>query len=135
MLAGVALGLAFLAKMLEGLLIAPALAATYLIAAPVAVRTRLGHLAAAAAAMVASGGWFILLSTWWPASSRPYLAGSTDNDFMNLVLGYNGMARILGRNHEAMPELADIPDLGTQQVKPPDRPLGPGKHLQGTGEP
>lgn len=113
-LAGVALGLAFLAKMLEGLLIAPALAATYLIAAPVAVRTRLGHLAAAAAAMVASGGWFILLTTWWPASSRPYLAGSTDNDFMNLVLGYNGMARILGRNHEVMPELADIPDFGTQ---------------------
>jgi 4-amino-4-deoxy-L-arabinose transferase-like glycosyltransferase len=114
-LAGVALGLAFLAKMLEGLLIAPALAATYLVAAPVPLRTRLGHLAAAAAAMVASGGWFILLATWWPASSRPYLAGSTDNDFMNLVLGYNGMARILGRNHEvAIPELADVPDLGTQ---------------------
>lgn len=114
-MAGVALGLAFLAKMLEGLLIAPALAATYLIAAPVAVRTRLCHLAAAAAAMVASGGWFVLLTAWWPASSRPYLAGSTDNDFMNLVLGYNGMARILGRNHEVtVPELADVPDLGTQ---------------------
>ena len=35
----------------------------------------------------------------WPASSRPYIAGSTDNNFMNLVLGYNGFARVLGRNH------------------------------------
>jgi hypothetical protein len=35
----------------------------------------------------------------WPASSRPYLAGSTDNNFMNLVLGYNGMARIVGRHN------------------------------------
>ena len=34
----------------------------------------------------------------WPASSRPYIAGSTDNNFMNLVLGYNGFARVLGRN-------------------------------------
>src|SRR4029077_6920207 len=31
--------------------------------------------------------------------SRPYSAGSTDDNFMNLVLGYNGFARILGRNH------------------------------------
>ena len=35
----------------------------------------------------------------WPASSRPYIAGSTDNSFMDLVLGYNGFARVLGRNH------------------------------------
>lgn len=112
--AGVALGLAFLAKMLEGLLIAPALAATYLVAAPVTLRTRSCHLVGAAAAMVASAGWFVLLTTWWPASSRPYLAGSTDNDFMNLVLGYNGMARILGHNREALPALADAPDLGRQ---------------------
>jgi hypothetical protein len=27
------------------------------------------------------------------------IAGSTDNSFMNLVLGYNGFARVLGRNH------------------------------------
>ena len=38
-LAGVALGFAFLAKMLEGVMVAPALAAAYLVAAPVPVRT------------------------------------------------------------------------------------------------
>jgi 4-amino-4-deoxy-L-arabinose transferase-like glycosyltransferase len=97
--AGVALGFAFLAKMLEGLMVAPALAAAYLVAAPTTLRARLRHVGVAAVAFVASAGWFVLLTLLWPASSRPYIAGSTDNNFMNLVLGYNGFARVLGRNH------------------------------------
>jgi 4-amino-4-deoxy-L-arabinose transferase-like glycosyltransferase len=96
--AGVALGFAFLAKMLEGLMAVPALALAYLIAAPTPLRRRLLHLLAAAAAFVVASGWFVLLTLVWPASSRPYIAGSTDNSFMNLVLGYNGFARVLGRN-------------------------------------
>lgn len=100
-LAGVALGLAFLAKMLEGLMLMPALAAAYLLAAPVTWRLRLRHLLGAALAFIGSAGWFVLLTALWPASSRPYLAGSTDNDFMNLVLGYNGVARLLGRQHDS----------------------------------
>src|SRR6478672_5191119 len=98
-MAGAALGFAFLAKMLEGLMVAPAIGLVYLVVAPTTVRRRLLHLALAALACLASAGWFVLLTLLWPASSRPYLAGSTDNNFMNLVLGYNGLARVLGRNH------------------------------------
>jgi 4-amino-4-deoxy-L-arabinose transferase-like glycosyltransferase len=97
--AGVALGFAFLAKMLEGLMVAPALAAAYLVAAPTTLRARLRHVGVAAVGFAVSAGWFVLLTLLWPASSRPYIAGSTDDNFMNLVLGYNGFARILGRNH------------------------------------
>jgi 4-amino-4-deoxy-L-arabinose transferase-like glycosyltransferase len=99
--AGVALGFAFLAKMLEGLMVAPALAAAYLLAAPTTLRARLRHVGVAAVGFVVSAGWFVLLTLLWPASSRPYIAGSTDDNFMNLVLGYNGFARVLGRNHMA----------------------------------
>ena len=99
-LAGVALGFAFLSKMLEGLMLLPALGLAYLVAAPTPLRTRLVHLVGAAAALVVSSGWYVLLTMLWPATSRPYLAGSTDNSFMNLVLGYNGFARVLGRNHQ-----------------------------------
>jgi 4-amino-4-deoxy-L-arabinose transferase-like glycosyltransferase len=98
-LAGAALGFAFLAKMLEGLMVAPALAAAYLVAAPTTRLRRLRHVGLAAVAFAASAGWFVVLTLLWPASSRPYIAGSTDNNFMNLVLGYNGFARVLGRNH------------------------------------
>jgi 4-amino-4-deoxy-L-arabinose transferase-like glycosyltransferase len=97
--AGVALGFAFLAKMLEGLMVAPALAAAYLVAAPTTLHARLRHVGVAAVAFVVSAGWFVVLTLLWPASSRPYIAGSTDDNFMNLVLGYNGFARVLGRNH------------------------------------
>jgi len=98
-LAGAALGFAFLAKMLEGLMVAPAIGLAYLIVAPTTVRRRLMHVGVALLACVVSAGWFVVLTLLWPASSRPYLAGSTDNNFMNLVLGYNGLARVLGRNH------------------------------------
>ncbi|MBV9090215.1 MAG: glycosyltransferase family 39 protein [Mycobacteriaceae bacterium] len=97
--AGVALGFAFLAKMLEGLMVMPAIGLVYLIAAPTALRRRLLHLLGALVAFVVSAGWFVALTLLWPASSRPYIAGSTDNNFMNLVLGYNGFARVLGHNH------------------------------------
>ncbi|WP_232077382.1 ArnT family glycosyltransferase [Mycolicibacterium aichiense] len=97
--AGVALGFAFLAKMLEGLMIAPAVGLVYLIAAPTPLRRRLLHVLGAAAAFVVSAGWFVLLTLAWPSASRPYIAGSTDDNFMNLVLGYNGFARVLGHNH------------------------------------
>ena len=101
-LAGVALGFAFLAKMLEGLMVVPAIGLVYLIAAPIPWRRRLLHLAGAAAAFAVSAGWFVLLTLLWPASSRPYIAGSTDNNFMNLVLGYNGFGRVLGHNHRLL---------------------------------
>jgi 4-amino-4-deoxy-L-arabinose transferase-like glycosyltransferase len=98
-LAGVALGFAFLAKMLEGIMVMPAVGLVYLIAAPTSVRNRLLHLLGSLVAFLVSAGWFVLLTLLWPASSRPYIAGSTDNNFMNLVLGYNGFARVLGKNN------------------------------------
>ncbi|MFF3572013.1 ArnT family glycosyltransferase [Nocardia jiangxiensis] len=99
MLAGVALGFAFLAKMLEGLMVLPALGLAYLVVAPTGLGRRIGHLLAAAVALVVSSGWYVLLTILWPADSRPYLAGSTNDTFMDLVLGYNGFARYLGKNH------------------------------------
>ncbi|WP_430623714.1 ArnT family glycosyltransferase [Mycolicibacterium sphagni] len=100
--AGVALGFAFLAKMLEGLLVVPAVGVVYLLAAPTTLRRRILHLLGAMAAFGVSAGWFVVLTVVWPASSRPYIAGSTDNSFMDLVLGYNGFARVAGRNHMNM---------------------------------
>ncbi|MBY8858014.1 glycosyltransferase family 39 protein [Nocardia sp. CA2R105] len=94
--AGVALGFAFLAKMLEGLMVLPALALTYLLVAPTTVGRRVLHLSAAAAALIVSSGWYVLLTIVWPTSMRPYLAGSTNNTFLDLVFGYNGFARYSG---------------------------------------
>ncbi|MBV9512623.1 MAG: glycosyltransferase family 39 protein, partial [Mycobacteriaceae bacterium] len=114
MLAGVALGFAFLAKMLEGLMVMPAIGLVYLLAAPTPVRRRLLQLLGSLAAFIVSAGWFVVLTLLWPVSARPYIAGSTDNNFMNLVLGYNGFARVLGRNnqHFSMPHTAGRQGFG-----------------------
>ncbi|WP_243841451.1 glycosyltransferase family 39 protein [Mycobacterium sp. DL592] len=115
MLAGSALGFAFLAKMLEGLMVAPAIGLAYLLVAPTSVRRRLAHLAAAVGACLLSAGWFVAVTLLWPASSRPYLAGSTDNNFMNLVIGYNGLARVLGRGNAGATDAHAGPPAGFDQ--------------------
>ncbi|MDZ7928968.1 glycosyltransferase family 39 protein [Rhodococcus sp. NPDC076796] len=95
-LAGVALGFAFLTKMLQGLLVLPAFGLTYLVAGQAQLRARLLHLIGAFAALIVAAGWWVLTVQLWPESARPYIGGSTDNTVMDLVLGYNGLGRIFG---------------------------------------
>ncbi|MFG1796271.1 ArnT family glycosyltransferase [Nocardia sp. NPDC049149] len=97
-LAGVALGFAFLTKLLQAFLVLPAFGLVFLIAAPVGIWSRIRKLAIALVAMIVSGGWFVLMVELWPASSRPYIGGSTNNSLWELTLGYNGLGRILGSN-------------------------------------
>jgi hypothetical protein len=46
---------------------------------------------------VASAGWWVLAVYLWPADSRPYIGGSTNNSVLNLVFGYNGLGRLFGQ--------------------------------------
>ena len=93
---GVLLGFAFLTKMLQGFLVLPGFALAYLVAAPVPLLKRLRDLLIGGLAVVVSGGWLVALVAIWPASSRPYIAGSTDNSLWQLAIGYNGLGRIFG---------------------------------------
>ncbi|MEU1209101.1 glycosyltransferase family 39 protein [Nocardia sp. NPDC005825] len=95
-LTGAFIGLGFLAKQLQVLLVVPALALTYLIAGPPALGKRIAQLFAAGAAMVAGAGWWVLLAELWPAADRPYFGGSQHNSIIELTLGYNGLGRLNG---------------------------------------
>lgn len=95
-LAGCAIGFAFLTKMLQAFLPVPAMALAFLVAAPTGFWKRLGALAVGGVAIVVSAGWYIALVGLWPADSRPYIAGSSDNSLLQLALGYNGLERITG---------------------------------------
>ncbi|GLP74259.1 glycosyl transferase [Mycobacterium antarcticum] len=94
--AGVAVGVGFLAKMLQAFLVLPAFGVAYLVAAAVPLRTRVVRSVGAVAAMVLSGGWYLLLVELWPAASRPYIGGSQNDSIMELALGYNGLGRLTG---------------------------------------
>ncbi|SHH19399.1 4-amino-4-deoxy-L-arabinose transferase [Jatrophihabitans endophyticus] len=98
-LAGALIGLAFLTKMLQGLLVVPGFALAYLVAAPTTLRRRLLHTLAAGGALVVSAGWWVALVELWPAGSRPYIGGSTNNSVLELVFGYNGVGRLTGSNN------------------------------------
>ena len=95
-LAGTAIGFAFLTKMLEAFLIVPALGLAYLVAAPVPFLRRVRDVLLGVVAIVVSAGWWVALVELTPASSRPYVGGSTDNSILNLIWGYNGVGRLSG---------------------------------------
>ncbi len=86
-LAGVAVGFAFLTKLLQSLLVTPALALVILVALPGSVWHRLRALAAAAVAMIISAGWYLALVSLWPADSRPYIGGSTRQQSHSVGVG------------------------------------------------
>ncbi|MGM1061205.1 glycosyltransferase family 39 protein [Saccharothrix sp. Mg75] len=95
-LAGVAVGSGFLAKMLQAFLVLPAFGLVYLVFAPAPVLRRAWHLAAALGALVVAGGWWVLAVELVPASARPYVGGSQRNSVLELALGYNGLGRLTG---------------------------------------
>lgn len=95
-LAGVALGFAFLTKMLQGLLVLPAFGLVYLLAAPTALWKRFVHLLIAAGSLVVAAGWWLVVVALFPADARPYIGGSTNNTVLDLVFGYNGFGRLFG---------------------------------------
>jgi 4-amino-4-deoxy-L-arabinose transferase-like glycosyltransferase len=89
-------GLAFLTKTLDAFIVVPALAGAYLWCGKPRLRRRLMQLVYGAVALIVSSAWWFVIVELWPASSRPYIGGSTNNTEWNLIFGYNGFARIFG---------------------------------------
>ncbi|HTZ91407.1 MAG TPA: glycosyltransferase family 39 protein [Streptosporangiaceae bacterium] len=95
-LAGALLGFGFLTKMLQAFLVLPPFGLAYLIAGPRRWLVRLGQLSAGLAAVVTAAGWWVAAVMLTPAADRPYIGGSTDNNILQLAIGYNGLGRIDG---------------------------------------
>ena len=89
-------GFAFLTKTLEAFIVLPAFGLVYLVCAKPRLSRRLAQLGWAALALVISSGWWVAVVELWPAASRPYIGGSTDNSEWNIIFGYNGFSRIFG---------------------------------------
>ncbi|MEW2045559.1 glycosyltransferase family 39 protein [Streptomyces sp. NPDC005476] len=93
---GVAIGFAFNTKMMQAYVVLPAFFLVYLWAANASLGRRIRNLAAGTVALIASSAWWMVVVDLIPASSRPYIGGSTDNTVWDLVIGYNGFGRIFG---------------------------------------
>lgn len=92
----VAIGFAFNTKMMQAYVVLPAFFLVYLWATDLSLGRRVRNLAVGTVALVVSSAWWMVVVDLIPASSRPYIGGSTDNTVWDLVIGYNGFGRIFG---------------------------------------
>jgi hypothetical protein len=95
--AGVGVGLGFETKMGAALLVVPGIAAAWLWVAPRGRWAAARAVGAFGAAAVAVGGAWPLLVALTPASSRPWISGTSDNSIWSLIVGYNGLGRLDGQ--------------------------------------
>ncbi|CAL9520734.1 hypothetical protein SUDANB6_03843 [Streptomyces sp. enrichment culture] len=92
----VCFGLAFNTKMLQGYIALPAVLVVHLYAARGGWAKRIARLLPAAVVLAVSSFWWAAAVSLVPASERPYIGGSTDGTAWDLIMGYNGLGRILG---------------------------------------
>ncbi len=122
-LAGFLVGVAFNTKMLDAWIPGPALALAIVVAAPTislaSARQILLRLAVlGAVTLVVSASWMVVVDAW-PASSRPYIGGSTKNTVLDLALGYNGFGRVEGQGRVGGGGLPPGP-INVQSLRPSD---------------
>ncbi len=124
---GLAVGVAFQAKMVEAWLIFPVLALTYLVCAPVPVRRRILHLAVlVGVGVVVSLSWMTAVSLV-PTHDRPYVDGSSDDSVFQQVFDYNGFGRV----GQPSPNQQLARTLGLPVLDDPGPPAGPIRLLRG----
>jgi 4-amino-4-deoxy-L-arabinose transferase-like glycosyltransferase len=93
---GALVGFGFLAKEMQAFLVLPAFGLVYLLAGPPKLGRRFLHVVTLGLVTIAAGGWWVAIVQLWPASSRPYIGGSQNNSFWNVLFGYNGFGRLTG---------------------------------------
>ena len=95
-LASLFTGLAFNTKMLQGLMVLPAMVLVYLVFAKPPIITRFLHVMFAGVITTMSTLWWSVLVWLTPAGSRPWVGSTSDNNIWSLIFGYNGFGRLLG---------------------------------------
>ncbi|MGW0520959.1 ArnT family glycosyltransferase [Crossiella sp. NPDC003009] len=111
-LAGVWVGLGFQMKLGQALLVLPALAVPYLVAASAPTRARLLRLLLAGVVTAAvSCAWLVLVALT-PAANRPYVDGSTTNSVWDMAFRYNGLGRFAHTDAAAGQVASFLADFG-----------------------
>lgn len=144
-------GVGFNIKMLQAYMVAPALYITYLLSSAASIKKRIIHLASATVVLLAvSFSWALIVDSV-PAANRPFVGSSTNNTVKELILGHNGLERIIGGNKTAggrgqmdgqmregqnqSKEGVDATSSTTQENSGQGMPSGPQDGNQGQGVP
>ena len=95
-LAGALVGLGFETKFMQAYLVLPAFALVVLVGGAGGIGRRLGQLVIAAISVLVASGWWVAIVEMIPLAERPYIGGSTTGGPLQLLLGYDGLGRIVG---------------------------------------
>ncbi len=95
LLCAVVIGLGFNVKTLQAFLVLPAFVVLYLLATAIPWRRQVSFLTLAAVVLVIVSLSWVLLVDATPAGQRPFVGSSSNNTELDLVLGYNGLSRLL----------------------------------------
>lgn len=93
---GAVIGMAFLTKSAQALLLLPPLGAVYLYAGPGQLKQRFLQLLAGLTTAAVPAGLWLLIAEMTPPEARPYAGGSFSNSFVEVLLRQNGLGRLLG---------------------------------------
>ena len=113
---GVFIGLGFLTKALQVLLVVPFFGLGYVLFANTTLRRRIVGAIVGVGAMLLSAGWWVAIVELIPASMRPYIGGSQDNSFLSVTLGYNGLGRLSGSEVGSVGGGQRGPGSGTESI-------------------
>ena len=91
-------GVGFNIKMMEAFLVLPAFYLLYLVGAPVGWRRRVIHLGLATVVIVAASLPWVVAVDLTPAEQRPYVGSSSFNTVTDLIVGWNGVERVVGND-------------------------------------
>ena len=113
---GVFIGLGFLTKALQVLLVVPFFGLGYVLFANTTLRRRIVGAIVGVGAMLLSAGWWVAIVELIPASMRPYIGGSQDNSFLSVTFGYNGLGRLSGSEVGSVGGGQRGPGSGTESI-------------------
>jgi 4-amino-4-deoxy-L-arabinose transferase-like glycosyltransferase len=90
------IGVGFNIKMLEAFVALPAFYLLYLVAAPVSLRRRMIYLGLTTVMILAASLPWAVAVDLTPADQRPYVGSSSYNTVADLIVGWNGVGRLVG---------------------------------------
>jgi 4-amino-4-deoxy-L-arabinose transferase-like glycosyltransferase len=99
LLCALMVGLGFNIKTLEAYMVLPAFGLVYLLGAHQSWRGKLWRLGVALLLLLLVSFAWIFAVDLTPASERPYVGSSQTNSELELLVGYNGLSRLLGMNN------------------------------------
>jgi 4-amino-4-deoxy-L-arabinose transferase-like glycosyltransferase len=124
LLGAVLVGVGFNIKMLQAYLPLPAFYALYFLGASESLRRKIVKLTLTTALLLAASLSWAIAVDLTPADQRPYVGSSDSNSVLDLMLGYNGLQRLIGMNGGGNSSSARTQADG--QFTPPTLTDGPG---------